>query len=687
MVVEQDERQQALIVDDSEINRAILANMLHEKFEVLQASNGQEALSLLKQYGSSISIVLLDLIMPKMDGFAMLEKANQLHLTDGIPVIMISTVSQPAYIQHAYDLGVCDYINRPFDTSIVCHRIISTILTHKKQTKLLDLMTEEVTESEKNCKRIIDTFGKVFALFGGEMDSEPNTTRILTELLLNQLMRLTNRYPLTRQEICQIGAASLLHDFGKLAIDRGLLNKPSSLTAREFEAVEKHTIEGVKILNALQFNVSETLIQKAISICRWHHERYDGCGYPDGLTGDAIPIWAQAVGLADAYDALTSARTYRAAYPHSKAICMLVNGECGSFNPLLIKCLLTIEKSIPTLLRAKPISLRRNELRNAINEFVRQEDLAASNRALDLLEQESNKLRFFTDLSREITFEYISSPPALFFTAWSASQLGVEETIVMPHSDTRLTGILSSTAIDELAIALRNTTPDQPVIHRDFKVNMHGQERCQRIICKANWSKSEPPRYLGAIGKAITICESEMDLLPCASEITIDPLTGLPTHESVRQPVIQRLERYKQDTFALMLIDIDGFREINQRYSHEFGDELLRFVAEHLRNACNCGELCARMENDEFLIFAKCDEQVSSVAERFLNAVTCSLANTTISAHMGVALSSADVPDYDTLLIQGSRALSMAKNTDGKQGLLYDASTMKDIPPVLGTHE
>lgn len=684
MAVDQDERQQVLIVDDSEINRAILADMLHEEFEVLQAASGQESILMLTQCGASISLVLLDLAMPEMDGFEVLEKMAQLHLVRDIPVIMLSTENHPACIKHAYDLGVRDFITRPFDSSIVYRRVLNTIFMHTRQTRLLDLMTAEIAEHEASFKLIVDAFGKVFAFLCGEINARPNTTRVVTELLLNRLVRITDHYSLSRLDICQISAASLLHDFGKLSIDRALLHKTRPLTAREYDIVETHTNEGVNILNAVQFHGDETLIQKIIDICRWHHERYDGCGYPDGLAGDEIPIWSQVVGLADAYDALTSARTYRNAYSHQKAIQMIMNGECGVFNPLLLKSLLVIEKSIPTQLRAKPSALRRREeMRSVIDELVRGEDFTSSQRVLRLLEQECNKRRFFTDLSRDILFEYISSPPALFFTEWGANQLGVDKVVTMPHSDKRLTAFFSPTAMDEMAIALRGTTPDQPIIQRDFQITMHGTKRCCRLVCKANWNREDPPRYIGALGKATEICESQMELVSRPSKMIIDPVTGLPTHGSVRLPICQKLKRHKQDTFALLLLDLDGFREANSLYGHDFGNELLRFAAERLLGATVCAELCARVGGDEFLIFLKQTGKVSTTAERFLSAITTNFSNVMLNGRMGIALSENGLPEYDTLLTQASHALSAAKRSEDTRWLLYDNTTMKGISPVF----
>ena len=339
-------RQQILIVDDSELNREILSEMLHEDFRILEASNGAEALELLQQHGTGISLVLLDIIMPVLDGFGVLSYMAGEHIIEDIPVIMISSDDSEKNIRRAYELGVSDYISRPFDTKVVYQRVFNTIKLYAKQRRLITLVTDQIYEKEKNSRMMVGILSQIVEFRNGESGLHVRHINVLTEMLLGCLMEKTGRYHLSWNEQYLITLASSLHDIGKIGIDEKILNKPGRLTTEEFEKMKRHTVIGEEILKSLGFYQNEQLVKIAREICRWHHERYDGNGYPDGLKGEEIPISAQVVSLADVYDALVSERVYKKAYSHEKAIRMILNGECGVFNPLLLECMLDIEDKI-----------------------------------------------------------------------------------------------------------------------------------------------------------------------------------------------------------------------------------------------------------------------------------------------------------------------------------------------------
>ena len=340
-------RELVLIVDDAKINREILFEMLKDRFDIIEASSGEECLELLHQYGTEISIVLLDFIMSGMDGLGVLDVMNKEHLIEDIPVIMISSEDSELHIRQAYEMGVSDYISRPFDTNVVRQRVYNTIKLYAKQRKLINLVADQMQEKEKNDQIMVSILSHIVECRNGESGQHVRNIGILTKLLLKKLMQKTNRYQMTWGDLNRISLASALHDIGKIGIDEAILNKPGKLTQEEYEKMKKHTIIGWSMLQNLQQYQEEPLVRIAEQICRWHHERYDGKGYPDGLKGDEIPISAQVVSLADVYDALTSERVYKKAIPHEKAIEMIVTGECGQFNPLLIECLMEIKEDIP----------------------------------------------------------------------------------------------------------------------------------------------------------------------------------------------------------------------------------------------------------------------------------------------------------------------------------------------------
>ncbi len=339
-------KQQVLIVDDSDINREILSEMLNGDFRILEASNGKECIDLLEQYGTGISIVLLDIVMPVMDGYEVLKIMGKNHWIEDIPVIMISGEGSESYVRKAYELGVSDFISRPFDMKTVYQRVLNTIKLYAKQRRLIKMVTDQIYERENNNKILISILSHIVEFRNGESGSHVIHINKLTELLLRQLVKNTDEYDLTGNDIELIATASALHDIGKIGIDDAILNKPGRLTDEEFEIMKTHTVIGARMLEDLEVYKDQKLVRTALQICRWHHEKYDGRGYPDGLKGEEIPIAAQVVSVADVYDALTSERVYKKAFSHEKAMEMILNGECGQFNPILLKCLMQIQDVI-----------------------------------------------------------------------------------------------------------------------------------------------------------------------------------------------------------------------------------------------------------------------------------------------------------------------------------------------------
>ena len=336
-------KQQILIVDDSEMNREILTEMLQDDFRILEAENGEEALKMLKQYDTGISLMLLDIVMPVMNGFEVLAAMAREHWMDDIPVIMISSEGSEDYIRRAYEMGIADYIRRPFDAKIVYQRVFNTIKLYAKQRRLISLVADQIYEKEKNNRMMVGILSQIVEFRNGESGPHVLHIQTLTRLLLERLVQKTGQYGLSWSEQYMISMASALHDIGKIGIDEKILNKSGKLTKEEFDIMKTHTLIGATMLENLKMYQGEILLEVAYQICRWHHERYDGKGYPDGLVGEKIPISAQVVSLADAYDALISDRVYKKAYSHEQAVKMILNGECGAFNPVLLECLTDIQ--------------------------------------------------------------------------------------------------------------------------------------------------------------------------------------------------------------------------------------------------------------------------------------------------------------------------------------------------------
>lgn len=355
-----------LIVDDSEMNREILSSILGDEFDILEAADGKECISVIRKYGRDIALVLLDIVMPEMDGFEVLEFMNKHEWIDDIPVIMISSEDSAASVKKAYEMGVSDYINRPFDVEVVHRRVFNTIKLYAKQRRLIALITNQVYEKEKNNRILIEILSQIVEFRNGESGRHVLNVNIITGILLEQLTQITDKYNISWSDRLIITTAASLHDIGKIGINEKILNKAGRLTPQEIEKIKEHTVIGASILENMELFKDEELVKTAYQICRWHHERYDGRGYPDGLKGEEIPVSAQVVALADVYDALVSRRVYKKSYSHEEAMKMILGGECGAFNPVFLQCLTEAQDKIKESIVIKEengISCRRNVMK------------------------------------------------------------------------------------------------------------------------------------------------------------------------------------------------------------------------------------------------------------------------------------------------------------------------------------
>lgn len=335
-----------LVVDDAYINRVMLKEMLSGAFTVLEGKNGLECMERLEKHGADISLVLLDINMPLMDGIQVLEQMNARGYIDDIPVVMITADNSEEKMQQAYELGVTDYIERPFDTRIVRRRVMNAVKLYARQRRLSAVLTQQMRRQERTMELVTDVLSRVMGIHNGEGDGHARHVQQVTERLLERLLERTDKYRLTRQDCRRYSAAAIFHDIGKVSIPAELLNKRGKLTPEEYGTVQRHTLIGEEILRGMKDYENEPLIRAAMQVCRWHHERVDGKGYPDGLAGEQIPVGVQAVGLADVFDALMCERPYKAAYTRETALEMIRQGACGAFDPLLLECLEDIQDKL-----------------------------------------------------------------------------------------------------------------------------------------------------------------------------------------------------------------------------------------------------------------------------------------------------------------------------------------------------
>ena len=494
-------RETILIVDDSAMNRMLLSDILADTYNIIEAEDGEQAIAILQQHASEISIVVLDMVMPKVDGFGVLEAMNENRWIQFLPVVSISTESSPEFVERAYSLGVTDFINRPFDELIVIRRVSNTIKLYAKQRKLTNMIANEIFEKERNGSLMITILSHIVEFRNGESGMHVMNIGTLTEILLNQISKKDDKYYLPYAERDLIVKASALHDIGKISIPEEVLNKPGKLTDEEFEAMKQHTVIGYQMLSDLGFQ-DEPLVKVSREITRWHHERYDGRGYPDGLKGDEIPLSAQIVSLADVYDALTSERVYKPAFSHEKAIQMILNGECGAFNPLLLECLVEAQDAIRQGLAQPNRAFNSYEDLKSIAPAIQDaETLDVTEYALDQLENEREKNHFLTEISRQLQFDYNKSLDLLHIPVWAAKRLGTPAQIKDPLHTEALANLISHDLVELLSKAITETTPQDPLVRLDCTVTSNGEAYDCIIITKTVWSQEEEPILVGVIGK------------------------------------------------------------------------------------------------------------------------------------------------------------------------------------------
>ena len=360
-------RSKVLIVDDQELNRDMLTAILEKDYPILEVDGGKKAIAMIQQHQEEIAVVLLDLVMPEVDGYAVLDVMKKQGWLKHIPVLVITAESKPEAESKCFEKGVSDFIKKPFDRNIVVNRVknIVDLFSYKnhleekveKQTEILKKQNKQlVLQAEmlkKSNTRIIDILGTVVECRNLESGEHIKRVKNFTRILAEQVMEDYPEYGLTPEKIDVIVSASSLHDIGKIAIPDSILLKPARLTKDEYEYMKSHTTRGCEVLDNIEDVWDETYSKVSYEICRHHHERYDGKGYPDSLAGEAIPISAQLVGLADAYDALVSERVYKSAYSDDEAFHMIVSGECGVFSPKLLECFRRSKKKFEEMNRAQ----------------------------------------------------------------------------------------------------------------------------------------------------------------------------------------------------------------------------------------------------------------------------------------------------------------------------------------------
>ena len=678
-----DKRERILVVDDSEMNRSILADMLSDKFDVTEVENGEVALQLLAKEAHSFSLMLLDIVMPIKDGFDVLTEMNRTGLIEDLPVIMVSAETASAQIERAYELGATDFIMRPFDASIVYRRVLNTISLYAKQRKLMSVIEQQIAEKEQNNSLMVDILSHIVEFRNGESGLHILHVRTITDFLLRKLIKKTTRYSIAEEDIPVISLASALHDIGKIGIDDKILNKPGRLTPEEFAVMKSHSMIGASMLNSLSMYKDDPLVKHAYEICRWHHERWDGKGYPDGLKGDEIPIAAQIVALADVYDALTSERVYKPAFPKERARDMILHGECGEFNPLLLECFADEFDNICAIFTGNiSRNIAQNDIRQIAKAALRSQGVTASERTLKLLDYERMKYNFYAQLTDEIQFEYNVENDLLRLNPVGANKLGVDTEIIAPASSAKLKAQLGEGWFEGMKKVLRRTKPDSPEFSRECQLLLGGERRWYKVIMRLIWTEEMEPTISSVIGKVVDVNTTHVAISELKEKSIRDPLTGLLNREGVNEAIEHKFDTFPERRFAVAVLDVDDFKSANDIYGHMFGDKVLQELSERLLHSTRVHDLCARIGGDEFLIVFDYSPEydIRSIVARVHHSLCGRVDDFDLSVSMGIVEMTSKAQKFPSLFKKADAALYVSKN-GGKGSYTFYDDTMKGASP------
>ena len=492
-----DKRQKILIVDDSEFNRDMLKEILRETYNYLEAENGNQAIQIMGE-NPGIDLMLLDINMPQMNGFEVLKWMNQSRCIDETPVIMISSEDAVDTMRKAYELGITDYITRPFDSVIVKKRVQNTLGLYMNQKHLINVVYDQVYEKEENNNIMIQIMSNILGSRNSESREHILHIKTATEMMLRQLVKVTDAYPLTEADIALITTASSLHDIGKIRIPEEILNKPGRLTDEEFQIMKTHSELGAAIIKDMDFPQDHRLVHTAWEICRWHHERWDGKGYPDGLKGEEIPICAQVVSIVDVYDALTSERCYKKAFDHDTAIQMILDGQCGQFNPILLMCLKELSLQLSKMIdKEMDDTSYYHEVQRLSNEILSDRSLPNHNYSQNVVRVMKEKLDFFKSNSGMNSIEYNTISGQLTI-------LNGKQQILCQRNNPNF-NLFKEFGVNEedvhhIQALLHQTSVQNKEISVQIKATVENVRQMYKLKLHTLWSPLKKDGYIGVVG-------------------------------------------------------------------------------------------------------------------------------------------------------------------------------------------
>lgn len=681
------EKPEILIVDDIEINRALLGEIFQNSCQVVEAAGGRQALEALRKNAVRFSVVLLDLVMPEVDGFQVMAAMKELGLIGKLPVVMITAETSDWIMRKGYDLGAAEIINKPFSPSIVRRRIHNVMEQYAYRNKLENLVSEQTDELREQARKLrensaqmIDTLSTIIEFKNMESSQHIYNIRTITKLLLTELCMRHGDYGLTPQEIENISEAAAMHDIGKIAIPDEILNKPGKLTKEEYEIMKTHCQKGCEILERLSKVQNLAYFDYCYEICRHHHERFDGKGYPDGLVGNETPIWAQAVSLADVYDALTSKRVYKEAYSGDKAAKMIMAGECGAFNPVLMDTLTALLPVLKSGKGTEDVQVGRQELSPAPVPLPGRNE---ESRLIGALELERDKYLTIAGMSEEALLEYNGELDILYLSPKLMALTGLNHEIKRFQMFIGKSKAVNGEDLDKVFAGMDGLTPKNRTCSFEIQLNLDragfAWYRLELYGVFGDQAAGPCRHYIGKLQNIET--EIQRDLRKFM-QARIDLLTGLLNRDSMMGKISAAIQKQPEQAAAVCLVDLDQFQAINDAFGRNLGDNVLKRVANHLRDGLDQDCLVGRVGGDEYMLFfpqAENDQALEARLRQLQHKLSDHFINIGLTASVGVALYPKDGKDVDGLFQRADKALFYAHRM-GKGGCCIYHAGCEDIP-------
>lgn len=694
--VPMEQTKKMLIVDDVELNRAILCEIFYQKFEVLEAENGKEALDIIEEQKDSIAVILLDIVMPVMDGLEVLEILDRKNLLKEIPVLLITAEIAENITLRGYKLGVTDVISKPFNPNIVKLRVGNIVELYEYRKNLENVVRRQTATLENQAVKLrqsnsffIETLNTVVEFRDCESGQHIRRIRDITRLFLEAMGKKSMDYFFTPEQIDIICDAAAMHDIGKIAISDSILNKPGKLTKDEFEIMKTHTVKGCEILTKLDSMQDEEHFDYCYDICRHHHERWDGGGYPDGLRGNEISIWAQIISLADVYDALVNERVYKAAYTHEQAVAMILNGECGVFSPELLSCFVDLSELL-LLTYQNQNEDEHKDNKNPKRKLYplreyRTED-NTSERLLRLMQKEREKYQIIAETSGEIIFDYDSNQDELVFSEPFQLVFGKEIQFTNVIKTLKNCNIIMEEDKKFLMEIERFAPFAQPVIRKRMRLKtVQGSWEWFEAYIRTVWDESEPPACIGALGKLSNINDLKAESALWQEKALRDALTGLYNRGAFKELAGEYLKTFPEHYSAIFFIDLDNFKEINDTLGHLAGDQFLIYISRRIYNCFRGMDIVGRIGGDEFVVFMKdvkekdlIDKKAQMLCKVFEDNFNYEDTQIEVSASIGIARYPIDSNTYEDLLNKADKALYHAKNSGKGQFLVYNDMILEE---------